>query len=67
MKESIIQILIQHGADDCLKRKKEGEDKEKTALDVLMDKNPSTVKAILDDKIYTNGQDLNSEHLLSYT
>ena len=64
MKESIIQILIQHGADDCLKRKKEGEDKEKTALDILMDKNPSTVKAILDDKIYTNGQDLNSEHLL---
>ena len=29
-----------------------------------MDKNPSALKAILDDKIYTNGQDLTSEHLL---
>ena len=59
VKASIVQILIQHGADDCVTT-----NKKKTALDVLMDKNPSAVKAILDDKIYTNGQDLTSQHLL---
>ena len=63
VKASIVQILIQHGADDCVRRKKE-EDKEETALDILVHKNPSAVKAILDDKIYTNGQDLTSQHLL---
>ena len=63
IKAEIVQILLQHGADDCLTMKKEGQ-KPKTALDVLLDKNPPAAKTILDDKIDTNGQDLTSPHLL---
>ena len=64
IKARIVQILIQYGADECLTQSSVREGRKQTALDLILEKNPSAAKVVLDDSVYTNLEDLTSTHLL---
>ena len=64
IKARIVQILIQYGADECLTQISAMEGRKQTALDIILEKNPSAAKVVLDDSVYTNLEDLTSKRLL---
>ncbi len=63
----VVQTLLHYGADPTLSMnssRRDGTFVQRTALDILVDRNPVGAKVLLDDCIFTNGQDLTSKHLV---
>ena len=58
----VVRMLLRHGADPC--RATGSGPARGSALDLLLDKNPSGAKVILDECVYTNGHDLTSKNLI---
>ena len=58
----VVRMLLRHGADPC--RATGSGPARGSALELLLDKNPSGAKVILDESVHTNGQDLTSKNLI---